>query len=125
MADTYERVRESANLTERILRAETIVQEEALLNPVERRNYQWFPRYLQILQTKEEQTEEWTGMSGQIAKVKAEAVQTSGKIRRIEENISQIESTLASQIEQVRRHHQETMSALTKLLESSTNGAPR
>eukprot|EP01046_Picozoa_sp_COSAG06_P066391 COSAG06_NODE_16726_length_984_cov_1.819209_3_plen_59_part_00 len=57
MADSYEKVKESEVVEARKLRAETIIDEEALMSDADLANPEYFPRFLQVLWATEGQDE--------------------------------------------------------------------
>jgi hypothetical protein len=62
MADSYEKVKESEVVEARKLRAETIIDEEALMSDADLANPGYFPRFLQVLRATEGQDEVWAGL---------------------------------------------------------------
>ena len=60
----YEKVKESEVVEARKLRAQTIIDEEALMSDADRANPEYFPRYLQVLRATEQKEEVWAGLSG-------------------------------------------------------------
>jgi hypothetical protein len=62
MGDSYEKVKESEVVEARKLRAQTIIDEEALMNDADRANPEYFPKYLQVLRATEDKEEVWAGL---------------------------------------------------------------
>jgi hypothetical protein len=99
MADSYEKVKESEVVEARKLRAQTIIDEEALMNDKDRSNPDYFPRYLQVLRATEGKEEVWAGLSGkmvsEILKVEDKLVETErGLNRRVEEAQKEIQKEM-------------------------------
>ena len=64
MTDTFERVKETEELQSRRLKAETIITETMQMTEDGKRNKDYFPSYLQVLQPVEEREDEWSGLGG-------------------------------------------------------------
>ena len=88
MADSYEKVKESEVVEARKLRAQTIIDEEALMSEAARSNPAYFPRFLQVLRATEDKEEVWAGLSGKMV----------SEILKVEEQVSSVERGLKAEI---------------------------
>jgi hypothetical protein len=86
MSDSYEKVKETEVIEARKLRAETIIVEEKLMSAADRKNPEYFPRFLQVLRTTEGKDDVWAGLGGRIAK----------EIERVEKNMKQNHDAIKS-----------------------------
>ena len=57
MGDSYEKVKESEVVEARRLRAQTIIDEEALMSDADLANPDYFPEFLQVLRATEDKEE--------------------------------------------------------------------
>ena len=83
----------------RKLRAQTIIDEEALMSDADRANPKYFPQYLQVLQATETKEEVWAGLSGKMV----------SEIMKVEEQVSAAESGLKRQFQEELRKVQENL----------------
>ena len=64
MADSYEKVKESEVLEARILRAQTIIDAEALMSEADWKKEEYFPHFLHVLRATGLKRHQWSGLSG-------------------------------------------------------------
>ena len=104
MADSYEKVKESEVVEARKLRAQTIIDEEALMSDVDRGNAEYFPKYLQVLRATEGKEEVWAGLSG---KMVSEIMKVEDKMKDNHEALVAQQEVAAKQQEVAAKHRQE------------------
>ena len=90
MADSYEKVKESEIVEARKMRAQTIIDEEALMSDADRANPEYFPQYLQVLRATESKEEVWAGLSGKMV----------SEILKVEQQVAATERGLQLQLKQ-------------------------
>ena len=103
MADSYEKVKESEVVEARKLRAQTIIDEEALMSDADRQNPAYFPKFLQVLRATEGREEVWAGLSGKMVseilkveeKMKENHEATNAEIASVKSDVASVKSDVA------------------------------
>ena len=109
----YEKVKEREVVEALKLRADTIINEEALMSEADWANTRYFPEYLEVLQAKEPPVPVWSGVSGQIS--------TLSKI--VNQKVGEVED----KVEALQKGQMELDAKLGAILKAVTaaNGAPQ
>jgi hypothetical protein len=120
MADSYEKVKEGEILEARKLRVETIIDEEAMMRKADKRNPDYFPDYLQLLQSTEAQESVWSSLSGKINSEFTAVDQTIRTMERsimdeIDQKIRSLEQSSRTDMEASRAEVRETADSVQKL----------
>jgi hypothetical protein len=120
MADSYEKVKEGETLEARKLRVETIIDEGAMMRKADKRNPDYFPDYLQLLQSTEAQESVWSGLSGKINSEFTAVDQTIRTMERsimdeIDQKIRSLEQSSRTDMEASRAEVRETADSVQKL----------
>jgi|EP01046_Picozoa_sp_COSAG06_P071260 hypothetical protein len=120
MADSYEKVKEGETLEARKLRVETIIDEDAMMRKADKRNPDYFPDYLQLLQSTEAQESVWSGLSGKINSEFTAVDQTIRTMERsimdeIDQKIRSLEQSSRTDMEASRAEVRSTADSVQKL----------
>eukprot|EP01046_Picozoa_sp_COSAG06_P008754 COSAG06_NODE_447_length_15632_cov_47.212193_5_plen_1473_part_00 len=109
MADSYEKVKESEVVEARKLRAQTIIDEEALMSDADRQNPTYFPKFLQVLRATEGKEEVWAGLSGKMV----------SEIMKVEEKMKENHEAMNAEVASVKSDVAELKAMITQLLEQT------
>ena len=116
MADSYEKVKESEVVEARKLRAQTIIDEEALMSDADRQNPAYFPKFLQVLRATEGKEEVWAGLSG---KMVSEILKVEDKMKENHEAMNAEVASVKSDVASVKSDVAELKAMVAQLLEQT------
>jgi predicted Holliday junction resolvase-like endonuclease len=126
MSDSYERVKEGEAVEALKLRAETIINEEAMMSEAEWKNKDWFPEYLEVMQATEPPEIVWSGVSGAISdlertmgkKVETVANDLEGKIDKVASDLEDKMDEVSSKMEALRREQHTMQKEITMAVQA-------
>ena len=135
----YEKVKEREVVEALKLRADTIINEEALMSEADWANTRYFPEYLEVLQAKEPPVPVWSGVSGQISTlsktVNEKVGEVEDKISALSKKVGEVEDKVSSKVEALQKELDAKLNAKLEELDAklgailkavtAANGAPQ